>query len=480
MTMRKALAILIVLVILCTSGVIAAHAVVNTQRDQVVISENVIYGDKLAADGLNIVRKATWDERLHWKTDYNISAENKYRTDFRFTQEREYERSIHYTQSGVSLGLSVGSGMGSSHEITREDITRLCSGYEDICLDVMETAPAGEEYTAQVRIADYLDIYPIQVYVGMSELFYLAEMDSGRSYLNNLDTDSYTELNNAIRDYFSFPVHDGDLLEVRVYKNEAGMVTELSVGTWEYTTEFRTLSAVTPNGAYFAFDCGEDIDFSNSKDGCGIYCLPSGASLVYEGVTYPTVDIDGLDMVYPLDESTIVENMFYDEERDVITLVTVENDKFMFTVIDANTMETLQRIEIDEREEDGGVWQVSIEEDFFVIYLSGKRLAVLEIHENDEYTLEFVADFMSDSQNELFWYNSNSAKAYDGERLAISWSREIEDSPYSDCGFYIAVYDKTGLLYYGEYLSGLMTGRNGSDYNYYCQPVSNGIALEWK
>ena len=95
--MRKALAILLVLIILSASGIIAAHAVVNEQRDQVVISENAIYGDKAAAYGLTVTNNSSWDNRLHWNTTYTIDEENSCNTDFRFTQQREYERSVHYT-----------------------------------------------------------------------------------------------------------------------------------------------------------------------------------------------------------------------------------------------------------------------------------------------------------------------------------------------------------------------------------------------
>ena len=89
-----------------------------------------------------------------------------------------------------------------------------------------------------------------------------------------------------------------------------------------------------------------------------------------------------------------------------------------------------------------------------------------------------VVNVRPEGQDELFWYNSNSTKAYDGERLAMCWNRDIDEAPYSDCGFYVAVYDKTGLLYFGDYLSGLMTGRNANDYGYYCNPVD--ISLNWK
>jgi len=476
--MRKALAILIVLVILCTSGIIAAHAVVNTQRDQVTINENVIYGDKLAADGLNIIRKADWDSRLHWQTDYNISSENSYCTDFHFTQNREYERIRSEPTGSISLGLTVGSGMGSSHEITREDITNLAAGYEELCLDVMEAAPAGEEYSDIVQVSDYFDFFPLQVYLDFPNVYRLESRSPERYYVRPIDGEDCTEVNEALNKYFKFPVSDEDLVMVELYKNDNGEVTELNISTLEWATEFWVLYAVTPSGAYFAFDCGDDIDFTNIKGGCGIYCLPFNASFEYGGETYPTVNTEELGMVYSLDENTRIENMFYEEEQNRLVLITVENNMLMFTTIDLATMEMLQRIEICECEEDRGVWRTSRDEDFITLYLGSDRIVVLEMLDNGEYSLEFVVNVRPEGQDELFWYNSNSTKAYDGERLAMCWSRDIEEAPYSDCGFYVAIYDKTGLLYFGEYLSGLMTGRNANDYGYYCNPID--ISLNWK
>ncbi len=481
--MRKALAILLVLVILSAGCIITAHAIVNIQRDRVVITENVIYGDKMAAEGLNIERKAQWDERLHWTTDYNIKAEDEYSTEFYFTRDREYERVGSYRPNGISFSMYVGSGMGSSHEITREDISRMCYGYEDLCLDVMENAPAGQEFSEIVQVSDYLDIYPIEVYADLHDLYYLNENngDYRGPYVDNLDGNNCYFLHEALTDYFRFPVSDCDLVEVRGYKNEKGIVTELDVVTIEYKMEFQVRSTVTPNAVYFAFDCGDDIDFSGAKDGCGIYAIPLGVSFEFGGATYPTADIEGLDMVYPLDINTQIELMFYDEEFDKLVLIVAEDGILSLVSIDPNTMETLQRVEITESSEDGdSVWANDIQEDFIFLYTRYRQVAVIEILENGDYALGFVADFLPTEDDDWLWYHSSSVKAYDGNRLALCWDREIYESPHVDCGFCIAVYDETGLLYYGEYESGLMTGRSVDNYSYYCGPESNGLALEWR
>lgn len=483
--MRKALAILLVLIILSASGIIAAHAVVNEQRDQVVISENAIYGDKAAAYGLTVTNNSSWDNRLHWNTTYTIDEENSCNTGFRFTQLREYERSVHYTPEGLSFGMYVGSGMGSSHEITREDISHMCYGYEDLCLDVMERAPAGEEYTEIVRVSDYLETFPLQVYMDLPNLFAL-RYDEYRdmTFAENLIGQDFIEINEAFTDYFSFPVKKTDLLEVRVYKTEKGYVNDLNVSTLEYTMEYRVLSAVTDDAAYFVFDCGNDIDFSNAKAGCGIYCLPFGKTFEHNNAVYPTIDLEGLDMVYPLDTSVRVEDIFYDETYNRLILITSENGTVSLISINPDTMETLQTLDIATCESEEGtecVWRMEIAEDFIFMYLSNDCIAVVAQQESGEYSLGFVAPFNPTENVELFWYKSSSAMAYDGDRLAVGWNDELEDTYYESCGFCLAVYDKTGLLYYGEYDSSLMTGRDSNHNGYYCFPAGNsGLVLTWE
>ena len=111
------------------------------------------------------------------------------------------------------------------------------------------------------------------------------------------------------------------------------------------------------------------------------------------------------------------------------------------------------------------------------MYFSNDTIAVIEQNENGEFALGFVTDFTPDENDELFWYKYTSAMAYDRERLALAWNDELDDTYYESCGFCIAVYDKTGLLYYGEYDSSLMTGRSSNHNGYYCFPAAYGVII---
>lgn len=485
--MRKATALLMVLVLLCAGCIITAHGVINTQRDQVVIKENVIYGDKMAAEGLNIIRKCTWDERLHWKTDYNIASENRYSTEFHFTQNREYERyGFGRVTSMLSFGCYTNGGIGSSAGIEHDDIERNFKGFEDICLGVMERAPMGSEYAETVKLSDYHEFYPLNINLDMQDQFYLYRDPeiSDFEYVRTLEGDQCFEVNEALRAFFKIPVPEDETVEVRVYKEEDGTVTEVHLNSYNAqpkSCDFHIISeGISDKGVYFAFDCGDDIDFTHIPGGCGIYLLPYGASFTHDGSTYPTVDTDGLAMVYPLDTDVVIESLFYDDSMCRLVMITVEDGAYMFNSIDPDTMETVQRFVIDICREEGGVWNVTCEEDFVVLYLQGSRLAVLNTASGEEYELDYVVDLCPADAEELFWYNGSSVMAYDGERLALAWSIERDSHPYSDCGFCVAVYDHSGLRYYGEYESGLMTGEQSNDYGYYCSPVGGeSVLLRW-
>lgn len=480
--MRKALALLLALVLLCLVVIIGAHAGINTERDQVAITENVVYGDKLAACGLNIVRNAQWDYRLHWSTDYNISAENAYSTEFEFTQSEERgEYKGTYTPSGVNFSNYVNGGIGSSHELTREDISGIFGGFEDLCLDVIDRAPAGERYTETVKISDYYDYYPMDIFLDLPNLYFLYTDELGNRFVRNMDGNDCEEVNDALRAYFRIPVAEDDSVEIEVYKNAGGAATEIYVNTLIPGMGYQILSAVSEYAVYFTFDSGTAVDFSEIPGGYGVYCLPFGATFEHQGGVYPTADVDGLKMVYPLAEDVKIEAFFISKDEERLIMVTAEDGMHILTAIELDTMETLQRIEIiPVINSEGGVHPVTAYEGFLVLEMEGARIATLDILENGDYSPNFVVDRMPNEDN-LFWYRADCVYAYDGERLAIGWDMEQDTPPYDNCGFSVAVYDKNGLQYYGEYESGLMTGLETGDYGYLCQPTMyDGLLLEWK
>lgn len=478
--MRKALALLLVLVLICFVGMIGAHAVINAERDQVTITENIIYGDKLAADGLNVIRNAQWQYHLHWSTDYNISAENRYSTEFDFTQrEKRDERIAAHAPAELSFSGYINGGMGSDSGIGREELSEFFTGLEELCLDVMERAPAGAEYTEYVKLSDYCEFYPLFLSIDLPMVYYLKTDDNGNQYVRFVEGNDCEPINTALREYFKIPVDREELLEVRVYKAPNGAVTSLDLYCAAGGSRFYVLSAVTEKAAYFTFDTGSKVDFSRIPGGYGIYCLPFSDELTFKGETYPTVSVDELEMLYPLDTDTVIQSMFTDKSEERLILLTRENSKELFTVIDLDTMETLQRFEIGSYDERGSGWYISESEDYLVL-TSGCRIAVIDILENGDYSLNYVVDRCPEEMADALYYTTEIVTAYDGERLALGWSFHKDTPPYRSCGFSIAVYNRTGLLYYGDYESGLMSGMESS-YQYICQQTNyDSLLLEWK
>ena len=157
--MRKALIAFCLLFALAVGGMIAIHADVNEVRDQVVITEEVLYGDKSAAEGLTILAEAELNDGvLNWNTTYTIGEEPKTHTDFEYVDHRR-TRPVDYEPSG--LMLSDARNYHSS-DWTRSGDGSGLSGLDLAYWELMQDTPVGEEGERIIRVIDYYDYYPLQ------------------------------------------------------------------------------------------------------------------------------------------------------------------------------------------------------------------------------------------------------------------------------------------------------------------------------
>ena len=62
--MRKATIAMLLLLVISIGGVCVAAAGVHAPHDQVVFTEQTFYGDKSAAEGLEVVVRSTYNEQL--------------------------------------------------------------------------------------------------------------------------------------------------------------------------------------------------------------------------------------------------------------------------------------------------------------------------------------------------------------------------------------------------------------------------------
>ena len=78
-----------------------------------------------------------------------------------------------------------------------------------------------------------------------------------------------------------------------------------------------------------------------------------------------------------------------------------------------------------------------------------------------------------------FHLGSEITMDFDGERLIMV--DQLEEERYRamlTCNFCVAVYDRSGLRYYGEYQSGLSANPDPNDYRYNC--LTQEITVTWQ
>ncbi len=479
--MRRAALLTLVLLILLGGSIYVAASDIYKENDQVVITEEVIYGHKEAVKDVEVKLHATYKDHLFWNTTYVPGKEEEIETKYAFFAncvlgkgEAEYE--------GVHLETMPADGEG------------IKVAYEEL-FDITEP---GEERETEIYLKDYMDYYPINGMVELPGIFIkirtsilhdisASELESDSQLsASELESDSQLYVTARFQEYFKIPILEEEKFRISVRKSEEGRIESTGGGSANSDSYYMSVySKVTENACYFTIGTrtqeGKVIDTSHLPEGYGIYCLPYEKGHIENGNRVGGVDIDSLEMVYPLESGIRIASIETNEDETKLLLHAIENDKYNITVIDIETMETLQKLEVADWEEEQSGWTIYDEGDFMTILLyGGEKLAVVTLEDNGEYKLQFVCDVRKE---EIPWFQYHrSAVDYDGERLVITG--QLQDDEYgvreNTSNFYLAVYEETGIVYYGEYRTSLTTGTNFSSYSYHCRGVDDEpLEVEW-
>jgi hypothetical protein len=470
---RKALTLTLLLLAISIGGICFAHISVNGARDQVVLTEDVLYGDKTIAAGLKIRLDTHYDYRLFWNIASTIAAGAEPRCDTEYTfSSRELRQDPPVVHSGVVLN----SGVPRLDMYLNEEQTGINVAYRELS----DETPLGEDNAKVINLKDYYDYYPLTVSLGFPGTD-LAWPGTFWADITDPDPGTETYVILAFRDFFKIPVIEDEQIEISVRKGADGRGTSYGLGSTDSDSfRIRSESALTDDACYFTFTTRtshEDIvDTSLIPGGYGIYRLP-----YFDGKT-PSgricgAKIDELSMVYPLDPSVEILDLGVHPQKTRLSLHAVENRKYVLTVIDIATMTAVQRIEVFDWPEDKSDWWVYEGDGFLTAVLSGYGLAVVAVDEEGGYDLRFTAE-ITDGEGPLH-LETEAVMDYDGSRLAVADFARKESGRYT-CDFYLAVYDKSGLAYYGVYKNSLSTGYGPDKYYDRCVPVDYGpIAVKW-
>lgn len=163
--MRKALGLLILLLVLCTSSVVWCALTVYLPHDQVQFTQTVLAGDPATAEGLTVQTYATYQNHLFWDSMTQIqNSVPQTKTDYRFYQSEQSEVGDP-SYRGVEIFSDVGTGASNYMDIPENQRSGLELAYQEL----YESAVPGQEATKTIMLSDYCDYYPIAGFIDVEE-----------------------------------------------------------------------------------------------------------------------------------------------------------------------------------------------------------------------------------------------------------------------------------------------------------------------
>ena len=479
--MRKALVLFIVLLVLISGCFFTAHALVNSQKEQVTWDEEILYGDRSAVTGLRVTTRNSFDRSLLWTTTGVLGGDPDPETDFSFSNQNHYDyspatcRGIDMFVSYTMYGFEDTSWMSDD---TREQTAKLQQVYDEC----WEATPEGTERTYTIEVSDYLDYYLLDGW------FDLPGYATGEWCYTGQDP-ALTEAGRILNEFFRIPILGKYTLTLTIDKNYSNGSTSSGIEN-DYTPSFS--AAVTDSACYFTFSTvaseGVYADCSLIPGGYGIY------SFSYSVENDPVVDMSSLSMVYPLDPTEMFLDLSVSADQRQLLLQSRDADCLYLTVIDIATMTCLQKFELAAANDAYYYWP-RIEEDFIAVLRYNHEpeteplLIFYERQADGTFRHVFTAPLNTDGfdmwQEMEYGGFDECELAYNGEHLVIGLNACRQDAweeYYSakTCDFYIAAYGTEGMAYAGLYRVSL-TDVNNINLAFPCSPFGNyPLQLSWE
>ncbi len=466
--MRKTLALFLTVFIIALSLYTCVSASVNSEKENVIIRENYIYGNKKFAEKADVNFKVQYYDNLLWDIDYDI-AENKAEAKFSLYRDgipNEYDATNYLTLTGGFWNYSTSGFLGEE------------AFFSEAYLDLVKDAKPYEEVENTISVSDYLDYYPLSVEINFPNKY---SLDSSLGYY---DTDS-ANLVSALRDFLKIPVLKNHLLTISATINESGNIFQsgsASVASSEENSIYDEFSiygssVITEDKCLIYFSnktyMGKNVDTSEIPGGYGIYCLPYSYTDDGRKVTF---DYSALSNVFPVEKNFEITDLKLSKNEKYVYMITKEEKDSYLTVLDTETYEVLQKNIVSTHDNQSAGFGY-IEDDFAVINLYHEHLEsrfnLYTIDNNGLLTKEFTAlthseDKIDGSENIRYpgsdiYEHSNIDVEWDDENLYVTNDFDESYGMIGDrrAGFSLSVYNKDGLQFFGNFYTSLSTGYDG-------------------
>lgn len=427
--MRKSLGFTFFLFLLSTAILCGSYGWVNQAKDDVVIEESVVYGDKSAAEGIAVTNRTTCDYHLFWNTVYRVGGDLSVSTTFTFSQARLEERN-RADQPALSLYSNTDFGIsGNNLDLEAEHYSPETAMKPVIA--VAERTPAGGTREETVFLRDYYEFYPLTLDMDIQDT---------RLAMNQ-------EIRLAFADYLRIPIDPGHQVKISVTKDDEGNIIEVNSSTVSGWAELSAASAATDSGCYFALSAVNDqgVAIPLPAELSGIHYLPfekKGEFLL------PAVG--QMRLVYPLDQRTRVLHLGQSAGSRLL-LLTRKDRAATLSVIDQETRQLLQKIPLLKGREEVIVREIQQKDSYLLPIFSDGSFSLLTDEPESGYKIQLSGNLFAGEglDPDLPYYDLTAD--YDGRRLAVAFYQYHRQWDDSLCRTYLLVYGREGLIYAGQY-----------------------------
>lgn len=491
--MKRFVIAVLLLFCMAVGTLICTARSLNADIADVRLTEITHQGDIAAAEGLTVISQSSWNDHLVWTTAHTLGhaedaiTEAEFHVSYRhssggrqpepFFMSAEIPNGIDFSAALQKTGMSmheassgnfdIASDEGTFREFATDPSIGIAAAYNALYMD----APLNEEVRATVHLRDYYDYYPVSLHLQLPGVIWTNNEVSPNTVAEP-GTEAYVV--QYFREYFKISMLD-EVIEIHLTRRSNGMNWGSGSGDCD-TYSFQTYSAINDTDCYFTFGTRTNrekktVDISEIRGGYGIYRLPyrKGTSTTDIGI-----DVDAMEMVYPLEPGTELEGLYLNTDKTCLLLVTkTDETTVQIDIIDPVSYTCLQSFSVS------GIFfrNLRIFEDYTVAVTADKLMVLTE--EDGVYTHAFTADIPADADGDTEVITSDHAMAFDGTRLAVVSNAAMQHSGYTLCGYDVMILTADGLLWRGTVENTLDRGtrRNYHSSSFDITPFYAGEAL---
>lgn len=451
--MKRFLCLFTALALLAALGLTAAGLTLSGAGDDVILTEELLYGSPAAVSDVTVTAQTQYDRRLLWTTTYPMGRPEDAVTEFLCRPEgspQEYEQ---------DWNLDISAGVNGSASGRFESLDNLPANYPKLLFAaVAERTAPGETREETLNLRDYYDVYPLDIY---HPLAFTRVQEKA--------------VNQAFTDYLSLPIPAVQNVKIYLTMSPDGDPIRIECDTSDVPFYLEVQSVQTEDAVYFTLtQTPPDSNLDLLPDRLhGVHCIDLTRNEEYGADFFAP---DTLRRVYPMDASAgQSRQLTLSEDGKRLFLVTESEAGATLSVLDRATMEQLQTLPLSTGSE-ATLACLRQEPGFLIAIRADGAFDVMTEDADGALGIRLSGNLLEHTSLEWLGY-SDLALHYDGKRLITGFfgysptSSSSYENSYESCAVTVMVHDATGLLYAARYHSSIDRACRRSE-DYYMAGVS--------